>query len=175
MKLQLSSSNEMTDQLKPGPIGRQGLFYSFTRELTDLLALSFIHLLASLDAHFVFKWLCLSHKVLRDFNKLMDIWTILTKIKCNDIFKENSNLQIVIDGVHIKLRLLRGRVLLLVEEDDDKVNVVDQDLELLLVHLLEVDVLVRRVLVLEQELKHLLLVVDVAGVEDGRGVAEEGQ
>ena len=37
MQLQLSSSNEMTDQLLPGPIRRQGVFCSITQWSADLL------------------------------------------------------------------------------------------------------------------------------------------
>ena len=33
----LSSSNEMNDQLLPGPIKRYGLFHNFTQHSTDLL------------------------------------------------------------------------------------------------------------------------------------------
>ena len=44
-----------------------------------------------------------------------------------------------------------------------------------LLHLLQVNILVRGVLVLEEELEDLLLVGDVAGVEDGRGVSEESK
>ena len=85
------------------------------------------------------------------------------------------NLEIVINGVHVKLCLFGSRIILFVEENHDEVDVVDQDLKLLLVHLLEVYVLVRCVLVLKQELEHLLLVVYIPGVEDGGGVAEEGE
>ena len=45
---------------------------------------------------------------------------------------------------------------------------IDENIKLLRVHVLDHNILVRRVLVLEEELEDLLLVVDVPGVEDGR-------
>ena len=49
---------------------------------------------------------------------------------------------------------------------------VDEDVELLLVDLLQVHVLVRRVLVLEEELKHLQMFMRtvIVGIEDGNNV-----
>ena len=52
---------------------------------------------------------------------------------------------------------------------------IDENIQLLCVDLLHGNVLVSRVLVLEQELKDLFLVVDVANVEDGGKVPEEGK
>ena len=62
-----------------------------------------------------------------------------------------------------------------IEEDHHKVHMVDENLQPLCVHILHDDVLLGGVLVLEEELEDLLLVVDVAGVEDGREVPEEGE
>ena len=63
----------------------------------------------------------------------------------------------------------------LVEKNNHKVNVVDENLEAFRIHRLHLHVLVGRVLVLEEELKDLLLVGEVPGVEDGGEVAEKGE
>jgi hypothetical protein len=63
----------------------------------------------------------------------------------------------------------------LVEENNDKVHIIDEDLQPLGVHILDDNVLLGGVLVLEEELEDLLLVVDVPGVEDGCVLPEEGE
>ena len=58
--------------------------------------------------------------------------------------------EVVINRVNRRRGNLARAIILLVEEDDDKVNVVDEYFELVAVHLLQGDVLVCGVLVLVQ-------------------------
>ena len=63
----------------------------------------------------------------------------------------------------------------LIKKNYNEINMVDKNIKFLCVHVLDHEILVGRVLVLEEELEHLLLVVDVPDVEDGSEVPEEGQ